>query len=291
MIIIIGSEEEFHSRYVFEKIQEKNIEVHYFDSRKYPVLNWSANGENDYIILDDKKLFTKDIQGLYWRWYYGITNCRTDIIFREKTSALESFLTGLEPISYNSLQAVELHRKKAVQSKLMENNGIRIPKTLITNDKNAVEEFYLNNNKQVIYKPVRGGAYTKKLKEKDFDRLDTLINCPTQFQEFIDGVDIRVYAFDSGEVFGGEIIAETIDFRADDNSKINKVKLPKKVQKDCLKVMKLLGLKYSGIDIRLNKDGEYVFIEANPAPMFYHFENMTKYPITETLIQNLIKQK
>jgi glutathione synthase/RimK-type ligase-like ATP-grasp enzyme len=291
MIIIIGSEEEFHSRYVFEKIQEKNIEVHYFDSRKYPVLNWSANSENDYIILDDKKLFTKDIQGLYWRWYYGITNCRTDIIFREKTSALESFLTGLEPISYNSLQAVELHRKKAVQSKLMENNGIRIPKTLITNDKNAVEEFYLNNNKQVIYKPVRGGAYTKKLKEKDFDRLDTLINCPTQFQEFIDGVDIRVYAFDSGEVFGGEIIAETIDFRADDNSKINKVKLPKKVQKDCLKVMKLLGLKYSGIDIRLNKDGEYVFIEANPAPMFYHFENMTKYPITETLIQNLIKQK
>lgn len=291
MIIVIGSEEEFHSRYVLEKLKEKNIDACYFDSRKYPIFNWSPNGENDYIILEDKKIYTREIQGIYWRWYYGITNCRTDIIYREKTSALESFLSGLEAKCYNSLQAVELHRKKGVQSRLMEQNGIRNPRTIVTNDKDIIQEFYNQNNGQLIYKPVRGGAYTKKLKEKDFNRLDSLINCPTQFQEFVDGVDIRVYAFDSGEVFGGEIIADTIDFRADDNSKINPVKLPKKVQKDCLKVMKLLGLKYSGIDIRLNKDGEYVFIEANPAPMFYHFENMTKYPITETLIQNLIKEK
>ena len=37
------------------------------------------------------------------------------------------------------------------------------------------------------------------------------------------------------------------------------------------------------------KDDRYIFIEANPAPMFKHFENVTGYDITGTLIHNLIK--
>ena len=187
------------------------------------------------------------------------------------------------------MQAVELHRKKGAQTQILHKNGIRLPRTLITSDKDAVEEFYLKNDKSLIYKPVRGGAFTKKFKDEDLERVDTLINCPCQLQEFIDGVDIRVYAFETGEIYAGEIIAQNVDFREDPNAVINKVCLPKKVQKDCLKVLKLLGLKYSGIDIRLNQKGEYVFIEANPAPMFIHYERMTGYPITDTLIKNLTK--
>ncbi len=289
MILIIGSDEDFHSKYILEKLHEQNTPAKYFDTRKYPVLNWSPEGENDYIILDDEKIYLKDVTGIYWRWYYGVIYGTSDIVYREKTSALESFLCSLEDISWNSLQSVELHRKKGLQSKIMQNNGIRIPKTIVTNDQDALEKFYLENNKNIIYKPVRGGAYTQKLKEEDFLRKDTLINCPCQLQECIDGIDIRVYAFETGEIFSGEILANSIDFRADDKAKINKHPLPENIQKDCLKILKLLGLKYSGIDIRLSNSGEYVFIEANPAPMFTHFENMTGYEITNTLIKNLKK--
>ena len=288
MIIVIGSKEDFHSQYVFNKLTTQNIKVKYLDSRKFPIINWSPEGEQDYIILDEEKIYIKDITGIYWRWYYGVTFGTSDIVYREKTSALESFLCSVEPISWNSLQAVELHRKKGLQSKIMQDNGIRIPKTIVTNDANALENFYIENNKNIIYKPVRGGAYTQKLKDEDLLRKESLINCPCQLQECIDGIDIRVYAFETGEIYAGEILAQSLDFRADENAKINKHNLPKKIQKDCLKIMKLLGLKYSGIDIRLSNSGEYVFIEANPAPMFVHFENMTGYPITDTLIKNLI---
>ena len=287
MIIIVGSDEDFHSKYVLENLHSRKIDAKYLDTRKYPQINWSPEGDNDYIILDDKKIFLKDVTGLYWRWYYGVIYCEPDIVYREKTSALESFLCSIENISYNSLQAVELHRKKGLQSKIMHQNGIRIPRTIVTNDKLALEDFYFSNNKSIIYKPVRGGAFTQKFEEKDLLRTDSLINCPAQFQEFVDGVDIRVYAFNTGEIYAGEIIARNVDFREDENAVIKTVKLPKKVQKDCLKVLKLLGLKYSGIDIRLNKQGEYVFIEANPAPMFTHFEKCTGYEITNTLIRNL----
>lgn len=289
MIIIIGSEEEFHARYILETLSKQNINAKYFDSRKYPMISFSPEGKEDFIILDDEKIYTKDITGIYWRWYYGITYDREckDIVYREKTSALESFLCSMEPVSWNSLQAVELHRKKGLQSKILQNNGIRIPRTVVTNDKNELENFYITNNKSIIYKPVLGGAFTKKMNDQDLLRADTLINCPCQLQEFVDGVDIRIYAFESGEVFAGEIIAKDVDFRQDENAVINKVKLPKSVEKDCLKTLKLLNLKYSGIDVRLSKSGEYVFIEANPAPMFKHFENMTGHAITDTLIKNL----
>ena len=289
MIIVLGSEEELHSKYMYDELCKHGQEVAYLDTRKYPIFSWSPNDSNSYIILDKKKIYTEEIKGIYWRWYYGVSECETEIVYREKTSALESFLYSLECKSYNSLQAVELHRKKSYQSLLMYENGIDIPKTLITSDKNIVEEFYKSNNRNVIYKPVRGGAFTQKLNEEDFERLDLLTNCPVQFQECIDGVDIRVYAFETGEIYAGEIVVDCIDFRKDDNAKINRVDLPQSVKDDCLKVLKILGLKYSGIDIRKTKDDRYVFIEANPAPMFIHFENVTGYAITETLIRSLSK--
>lgn len=292
MIIIVGSNEDFHSMYILEQLKERGFSAKLYDSRIYPQISWSPEGINDYIILDNEKIYLKDVTGLYWRWYYGIMYCQPDIVYREKLSAIENFLCSLEDISYNSLQAVELHRKKGLQSKIMYQNGIRIPRTLITNDKYALEDFYFANNKSIIYKPVRGGAYTQKFKEEDLLRTDSLENCPAQMQEFVDGVDIRVYAFDSGEIFAGEILAENVDFRQDGgDAVINKVELPQSVKQDCLKILKLLGLKYSGIDIRLSKTGEYVFIEANPAPMFTYFEQKTGYEITNTLIKNLTKQK
>lgn len=289
MIVIIGSDDDFHAKFVREELRKRNIAVKYLDSRNYPIINWSPTSSDSYLILEDEKVYVEDIKGIYWRWYYGVVFDTKQIIWQEKTSALESFLYSVGNISFNSLQAVELHRKKGAQTQILHKNGIRLPRTLITSDKDAVEDFYLKNDKSLIYKPVRGGAFTKKFKDEDLQRVDTLINCPCQLQEFVDGVDIRVYAFDSGEIFAGEIIANNVDFREDPNAVINKVTLPKKVQKDCLKTLKLLGLRYSGIDIRLNKNGEYVFIEANPAPMFIHFERMTCYPITDTLIKNLTK--
>lgn len=289
MIVIIGSDDDFHAKFVREELKRRNIPVKYLDSRNYPIINWSPTSKESYLILEDEKVYVEDIKGIYWRWYYGVVFDTKQIIWQEKTSALESFLYSVGNISFNSLQAVELHRKKGAQTQILHKNGIRMPRTLITSDKDAVTDFYLENNKSLIYKPVRGGAFTKKFKDEDLERLDTLVNCPCQLQEFIDGIDIRVYAFDTGEIYAGEIIANNVDFREDPNAVINKVVLPKKVQKDCLKVLKLLGLRYSGIDIRLNKNGEYVFIEANPAPMFIHYERMTGYPITDTLIKNLTK--
>lgn len=70
------------------------------------------------------------------------------------------------------------------------------------------------------------------------------------------------------------------------------VELPEKIKNDCFKIMELLDLKFTGIDIKYNsKTDEYIFIEANPFPMFTYFEEKTGYPISDSLVSLLIKGK
>ncbi len=296
MILIIGSQEETHAEYVYNALKKRGTEVEYFDTREYPqniLLSYSENTEG-YLIINGKKINISDIQGVYWRWHYGIPYKKYDdefvsnMVLRERTSALNSFLCSLKCNVVNPFEAIEMHKNKAYQLNLLKNAGIRVPKTVITNDKASVLDFYEKNNKNVIYKPVLGGASTQKLTDEDLteDRLKELQDSPIQLQECIDGVDIRVFAM-GNYIYAAEIRANTLDFRDDNQAELCPVEIPETAKADCIKALELLKLKYSGIDIRKTKDDEYVFIEANPAPMFIHFERMTKYPITEELIRLL----
>jgi glutathione synthase/RimK-type ligase-like ATP-grasp enzyme len=185
-----------------------------------------------------------------------------------------------------------MHRNKGFQLRLLAEAGIRVPRTLVTNAPESVRAFFEQENGNVIYKPVLGGAHTTRLLAEDLtdERLAALASSPVQFQEFIPGDNIRVYGIGE-ELFAGNIIAETIDFRDDANARIERVDLPDDVAQQCRTLMRLFGLVLTGIDIRRSPEGEYVFLEGNPSPMFLHFEAMTGYPIGDRLVDLLLGGK
>ena len=302
MIIILGKEDEAHASHVANALKAKNENYTFLDTSKYPMeilIDWKADEQNSgKITIDNKKINLSDIKSVYWRNFSDVkyeifedgenTEFLSYMIERERRSALHSLFYSLDINWVNSMNAFDLHKKKAYLTNLFKKNGIRVPKTLITNDKEALVKFYEENNKKIIYKPVLGGAYTQRITEENLteEYLNTLKISPVQFQECVEGVDIRVYAF-KNTLYSAMIEASTIDFREDSNSKLIQVELPQKIKDDCIKMMKLADLKYSGIDIRLTPQGEYVFIEANPAPMFIHAENVTGFPLTEELVKLL----
>lgn len=303
MILIIGNYEEAHSKYIYEKLIKKNENVTFFDSRKAPnnlTISWNAsdkNFKNGYFKIDNKKISFSDIKSVYWRNHYGYSQPLAKkspelqyLLQREISSAFNSAFKSSNWLWCNSINAIEMHKNKIYQLNLMAQNNIRVPKTLITNNKEDIEKFFIENNKEIIYKPVLGGAHTQKLTEELLikDNLNSLINSPVQFQEMIKGTDIRVYVI-GDNIFASKILANTIDFREDKSAKIIPIELPNDIKNKCFHIMKLFDLNYSGIDIRLTNEEEYVFIEANPAPMFIHFENQTNYPISDTLINLLCR--
>jgi D-alanine-D-alanine ligase-like ATP-grasp enzyme len=62
------------------------------------------------------------------------------------------------------------------------------------------------------------------------------------------------------------------------------IELPESIKKQCLAITKAFMLEWTAIDWRVKPTGEYVFLEANPSPMFIHFEHQTSFPITEEIV-------
>lgn len=302
MILIIGSEEETHSRHIFDALKKRKEDVEYWDTRKFPVsnrINWyPTDGKNiGNFIINNKKIDFSDVKSVFWRWNYGFNvklknsdNPRTaSILNYELTATAESLYNALDCKWVNGPAAINMHKTKAFQLFSMAQMGIRVPKTLISNDKDEVRRFAEENNCDLIFKPVQGGGYTKVLSQNDLsdERLKCLNSGAVQFQERLDGVDIRVYVI-GDKFFASEIRADSIDFRIDENAEIVPVSLPENIKNDCLAIMDKFKLKFTGIDIKTKSNGEYVFIEANPAPMFIYFEKKSGYPITDTLCDFLI---
>jgi hypothetical protein len=50
----------------------------------------------------------------------------------------------------------------------------------------------------------------------------------------------------------------------------------------------MMMLEWTAIDWRLKPTGEYVFLEANPSPMFLNFEHQTGFPIIQKLVKLLM---
>lgn len=313
-VLIIGAESDAHAAFIHQKIHARGATACYFNSHRFPaMMRLSLDipthervheatprefgqlfdpGQNGEVALN-----LSDIQSVYWRYHMGVAvppDCQDphlrDMAYREIESMIGSLFRILPCRWVNSPEAIHMHVYKAYQLHLMAQSGIRIPHTLVSNDPEAVIAFYERMQGRVIYKPVRGGAHTARLLPEDLkpDRLAELAKAPVQFQEMIEGVDVRIY-WVNGETFAGEIRATTLDFRDDPQAPIVPISLPDAVRADCEIITRQLLLLFSGIDARRTPQGEYVFLEANPCPMFIHFEQQSGYPISDRLVDLLLQ--
>ena len=306
MIIIIGAADEEHSAFICDKLQKRGAETEYLDTRCFPqesCIAFSPSQQEDQsgffrTSASGKKIYFNQIQSVYWRYFMGVhvpgditDDFLREIAHRESESLIGSFFRAMpNTLWVNSVEAVEMHRYKGYQLSLLSKAGLRVPETLMTNDPEALVDFYKRMNGQVIFKPVRGGAHTEKLKDEDLkpERLKELAKAPVQFQEFVPGVDTRAYLI-GDDIFAAEIRAKSLDFRDDPGAEIAPGELPDNILTDCRTLAKELKLVFTGIDIRKTPDGEYVFIEGNPAPMFIYFERQSKFPISDRLCDLLMR--
>ena len=107
-------------------------------------------------------------------------------------------------------------------------------------------------------------------------------------QEEVPGTNIRVFV--AGQrVLPCEVRTESLDFRDDQDPVIVKHDLPADVTEWCLKAARALDLLWTGIDLRRTPEGKYVFLEANPSPMFMGFESRCGLPLTDALAALLME--
>jgi hypothetical protein len=302
-VLILADPEDEHALYVKGLLTDEKHVVRILDTSRFPsdfALSYGPQSNSARIEFDDGPILDwNDIHSIYWRQFTGVAEStlpdaeQACIAENDSRSLVESMLFALPGKWVNSYRAWRMHQVKPAQlakvCSLHLDPIIKIPRTLLTNSPLELKAFAKSVG-QCIFKPVQGGAHTQKLKPSHLrgKHLDNLKHAPITLQEHISGTDIRVFVA-GRKVMACRIESASLDFRDDPDPKIEPHALSREVADACCRIARALNLVWTGIDLRLTENGDFFFFEANPSPMFMGFESRSRLPLTETLINLLIK--
>jgi glutathione synthase/RimK-type ligase-like ATP-grasp enzyme len=247
-------------------------------------------------LVDGSKIDLREIKSIYHR--VGFSDYEMDADFsaaerqfvnNECNLSLNAYLNNVPCLVVNRPVAAGSNASKPYQIQLIQQYGFEVPQTLVTSLPESAREFFESLDGRVIYKSVSfNRSIVQRMHPDDLDRLDLVRTCPVQFQEAVEGTDIRVHVV-GDEVFASAIEATESDYRYDKGSAIEPTDLPEEIADRCRALNRGLGFAMSGIDLRVTPDERYYCFEVNPSPAFTWYENRTEQPIARALCELLVK--
>ena len=227
----------------------------------------------------------------------------------ESMAALEGFLDALNDARWvNDLQCQRAAENKQRQLRLAARAGLRVPRTLVTNDASAARQFFAETDGQTVAKLLRpisvsmdavdSFVYTNRVREEDLAGAETLRHCPMVFQELIPkAFELRV-AWVAGRVFAGALDASETsrgqtDWRrvAPEECSWQVGHVPGEVASSLGALMLELGLVFGAVDLICTPAGEYVFLEVNPSGEWGMLERELGLPISEAIAEALVSTR
>lgn len=299
-ILILGNATDAHCVHLKAALEQASATVYYWDTQRFPMhlrMSWQPDlGSGRLCFPSGEALPLSAIHSVFWRQFTSVRvpNLKEEqyrIAFQDAHSMMRSLIQACPAHWVNSWQAYQFHQEKPLQLWKAQQLGVTIPATLISNDPQQVLEF-AQAHRSIIFKPVYGGAHTQHVTAAHLEpeRLQRVLRlAPTTIQQYIPGTNVRAYVI-ANQIYAAEIRSLAVDFRADAQAEIFPLTLPQAVQQQCLAIARAFFLKWTSIDWRLSPNGDYVFLEANPSPMFIHFEKQTGFPITASLVDLLMPQ-
>ncbi|WJG09862.1 hypothetical protein [Aliiglaciecola sp. LCG003] len=292
--IILGASNDCHALHMLKACQLSGIEADLFDTAKFPdnhCISWDPYKESGSLCLETAEYSFADIRSVFWSTInqpllgQGTHTPINQIAQNDSNSLLRTFLEDKRIRWVNSWQVFDGHKVKPRQLSIAAKSGASIPETYIGNHPERIRDFYQQFS-QVLFKPVYGGAHAALVNSDliEPERLRRVLRyAPVTLQRYISGTNIRTFVIDK-HVYSAEIISEKVDFRLEAEAQHLPIKTPSHIAKLARVITERLGMAWSAIDWRRDSTGSYFFLEANPSPMFIHFERLTGYPITGDLL-------
>lgn len=217
-------------------------------------------------------------------------------------------LLGIGPFWVSRRDKIQAAEFKPAQLRAAQALGLRVPRTLITNDPVAVRDFFDQCQGQIIAKTVAKGVldpdgqymagqerfiFTNAVASEDLEDLAGVSACAHLFQERIAKVmDLRVVVIGQ-QVFTVGIHAHSeqaaLDWRRSYGDLRYSVEtLSDEIKQKLFRFVRLFGLQYSSMDLILSSEGEYIWLEANPNGQFLWLAAPTGLPMAEAMA-NLLR--
>jgi len=161
--------------------------------------------------------------------------------------------------------------------------GLTTPETLVTQSPEEACDFFYKCDEEVVVKPLASGfierndgidsvIYTNAIEPADLKRIASVANCPTLLQQAISKQrDIRITIIDDDIHAVGLKAVEAneqqrVDIRRNNMQGVDYeiADLPANVRSSVFAYHKSYGLRFSAIDMAIDRNGDWIFFEINP---------------------------
>ena len=309
MLLLVTNKNDFAVDFMITKLNEKKLPNLRLNPTEildfgYDIL-FSGDNPHKIIRKESTDINLNEIQSIWYRRAVspsvdlaGYSAGENNFISGEIKHLIEGLLLSLKAKWINPLDAVYLGERKLYQLEIASKIGFTVPRSIVTNDYNKAIHFFEQTDGSVICKPIFHGLlydrndvfaiHTNRVTREDLDELNKS-QVPIYLQhEITRECDLRVTVVGK-DVYAVEIrheVEKTPDWRVKDQKVTQRVaEIPCHIKDNIFKLMAALNLEYGAIDLIKDRNGNYIFLEINPAGEWAWLENDLGLPISDSFIK------
>lgn len=266
-------------------------------------LSWQVDGEPGTVLdAEGRPIVVREL-GLVWCRRMRVPPVVPDhvrdpeareLIDRNCRAALEGlFMTEFRGRWVSDPRATQAAETKPVQLRAANAAGLRVPRTLVSQDPDRVRRFCEQLGFRVVVKalaasravPTMTGRVTSEILSDDAIRLT-----PAIYQELVPGTrHLRVCLF--GEQAHAALLeSERLDWRFPHDVEASACELDQATLAKLRQLLKDLGLRMGMFDLKPAEDGEPVWLELNPQGQFLFLEGLCGMPLGDVCADFLLAQ-
>jgi MvdD family ATP-grasp ribosomal peptide maturase len=318
VLIITRSEDNQCVDSVMTAIERQGGRAFRFDTDKYPtevrlIAEYLESSEKLRLISSDGELDLHEVTSI---WHRRLEiggriprNVETQLRMAsigESNRTLKGMLESLKAFRLDPEPVIRRAEHKQLQLQVARELGMDTPRTLITNDADAVREFAEACEGGIVAKMLSSFAvyeeglekvvFTNPVSRSDLEDLNGLSLCPMTFQEQLPkALELRT------TVVGDRVFTASIDSQASAQAQYDwrkdgvallknwqRFDLPSHVEQQLLRLMDYFALNYGAVDFILTPEGRYVFLEINPVGEFFWLEDYPGLPISSAIADVLL---
>lgn len=306
MLLVLTTRDDATTDFLFTYLEERNLPRFRlnFEDLKDTHLSFSAgrNGLRRLIRTPHHEVTLEDVEAIWLRRLAApevpasIDERFRGFVADEIRHTLEGMLAGCEARWVNPLWTIHIAERKLHQLRVARKQGLTVPATLASNQGEELIRFAEQATNGVVCKPLSRSllasdeedfaVYTHRVELDELREWQAeLSHCPTLLQEFVEGTDVRVTVIGE-DIYTVAVETEEgahLDWRHRNNVLSYSVcELPGKVESKIGEMMEVLDIVYGAFDFILTDDGEWYFLEVNPAGQWAWLEIELDLPMRES---------
>jgi hypothetical protein len=269
-------------------------------------ISWSASTEFAGVLpeVEGGTIDVGELDLIWWRRLTGeprLPDWLSDEAARDLVASdCRATLVGLALTRFDGRwvshpEATRLSENKLIQLDVAACVGLRLPRTLVSQDPEAVRRFCSERDYQLVVKtvagtrmtPVMAGRVSAELVSSDAE----VALSPAIYQELVPGSEhLRVCCF-GDETHTALLRTERLDWRYPLDAVAEPYELDQSIARRLRTMLDRLGLRMGVFDMKLDPSGgEPYWLEVNPQGQFLFLQGMCELPLSEHFTDFLVDE-